>query len=61
MYIEDVVRDYPEAVRPLAESGIVCIRCGEPIWGTIREQAEEKGVTNIDSIIKGLNETYSKH
>jgi hypothetical protein len=26
----------------LADRGIVCIRCGEPYWGTLRELATTK-------------------
>ena len=37
IYIEDLVNDYPEVVSPLAELGIVCIACGEPVWGTLNE------------------------
>ncbi len=41
--IEDLVREHPKAVKFLAERGIRCIACGEPIWGTLREAAAEKG------------------
>lgn len=35
--------------------GIVCIACGEPVWGTLEEQIREKGINNIDDIIEQLN------
>lgn len=41
--IEDLVRQLPDAVIYLAQKGIRCIRCGEPIWGTLEEAAREKG------------------
>lgn len=56
IFIEDLVEDYPELVAPLMDFGIVCLVCGEPAWGTLEEQAESKGVTNIDDIVNKLNE-----
>ncbi len=53
--IEEIVNKYPELVRPLMEYGIKCIACGEPIWGTLQENAEEKGITNLDEILEDLN------
>ncbi len=53
--IEEIVNKYPELVRPLMEFGIKCIACGEPIWGTLQENAEEKGITNLDEILVELN------
>lgn len=41
--IEDLVTEFPPAVRFLMERGIRCLRCGEPIWGTLKEAALEKG------------------
>ena len=34
--IEELVETYPEAVRFLTKRGIRCIRCGEPIGGTLK-------------------------
>jgi len=41
--IEDLVRILPKAVSYLSDKGIRCLRCGEPIWGTLEEAAKEKG------------------
>lgn len=41
--IEDLVNQYPHAVKYLSDKGIRCIACGEPIWGTLEEAALEKG------------------
>lgn len=41
--IEDLVNHYPYSVKYLSEKGIRCIACGEPIWGTLEEAAQEKG------------------
>ena len=53
--IEDIVENYPELVRPLKEHGTVCLACGEPVWGTLHDQAESKGITNLDDILTELN------
>jgi len=53
--IEDLVRELPEAVRYLREEGIRCLRCGEPIWGSLEDAAKEKGYSN-DEISRFVNE-----
>lgn len=55
IYIEDLVNDYPEVISPLAELGIICIACGEPVWGTLKELVDKKGLNNLDEIIGQLN------
>jgi methionine synthase II (cobalamin-independent) len=46
--IEDLVQEISEAVSYLSKNGIRCIRCGEPIWGTLEEAAKEKGFSDDD-------------
>ncbi len=58
--IEDIVNDYPELIRPLKEHGIVCIACGEPVWGTLGELAKSKNINAIDKIIDEMNRIISK-
>lgn len=55
--IEDLVDDYPFSVNYLSEKGIRCIKCGEPIWGTLEEACLEKGFKDkqIDVFIAELN------
>jgi methionine synthase II (cobalamin-independent) len=55
--IEDLVHMKVEAVRYLADKGIKCIACGEPIWGTLEEAASEKGFTldEIEVFVKEIN------
>lgn len=53
--IEEIVKDYPELIRPLREFGIKCVACGEPLWGTLQENADAKGIENIETIINELN------
>lgn len=55
--IEDLVEEYPFSVQYLSEKGIRCIKCGEPIWGTLEEACKEKGFEDeqIDLFVKELN------
>jgi len=53
--IEEIVEEYPELVRPLREFGIKCIACGEPVWGTLKENAGVKGIKNVEEIVVELN------
>jgi len=52
--IEDLVEEYPKAAGILLEEGIVCIQCGEPVWGTLEEAAERKGISDIERIVEKL-------
>ena len=58
--IEEIVETCPQLIGPLRDLGIVCIRCGEPIWGTLEEIAQEKGIKDIDSIVKTLNQVLKR-
>jgi len=58
--IEEIVREYPELIRPLMQFGIKCVMCGEPIWGTLEENAQEKGIKNLNEIVKELNKIIEK-
>ncbi len=55
--IEDLVNVLPSSVKYLAEKGIVCIACGEAVWGTLEEAATGKGYVKeeVESIIRDLN------
>lgn len=56
--IEDLVVLKPAAVKYLQLSGIRCLECGEPIWGTLEEATIEKGFSNsdLDRIVVELNQ-----
>ena len=56
--IEDLVKQLPESVTYLMENGIRCLRCGEPIWGTLEAAAKEKGFDEfqIEKFVNDLNE-----
>jgi methionine synthase II (cobalamin-independent) len=61
--IEDLIEDYPKSVKYLADKGIRCIKCGEPIWGTLEEACLEKDFTQelIERTVKELNELHSNN
>ena len=53
--IEELIEEYPQAAGFLADRGLVCIRCGEPYWGSMRELASTKGLTDqIDEMVQDL-------
>ena len=57
IHIEDLVQLKPGSVMYLADRGIKCIACGEPIWGTLDDAAREKGFSDeeIEAVVKELN------
>ena len=56
--IEDLVKEIPESVTYLMKKGIRCLRCGEPIWGSLESAALEKGFSpkDIEMFVEELNE-----
>ncbi len=52
--IEELLRQLPEASSVLRRFGIVCIQCGEPVWGTLREVAAEKGIHDLGEVMTAL-------
>ena len=60
--IEDLVRELPESVGYLMDKGIRCLRCGEPIWGTLESASKEKGFTNseINEFMTELNGLFNQ-
>lgn len=60
--IEDLVNLLPDAVIYLMEKGIRCLRCGEPIWGSLENAAKEKGFDDeqIQGFVNDLNEMLKK-
>jgi len=61
--IEDLVNQFPLSVNFLREKGLVCILCGEPVWGTLDELAKQKGFSdeNISALINELNNLIGIH
>jgi hybrid cluster-associated redox disulfide protein len=56
MYVEDIVEKYPEAVGVLTRLGVICIQCGAPIWGTLKEAVELAGL-DVEDVLKKVNQT----
>jgi len=61
--IEDLVNELPDSVVYLMEQGIRCLRCGEPIWGTLESAAKEKGFSDEDikKFVEELNKMANKN
>jgi len=59
--IEELVIQFPKSVKFLMDKGIKCIACGEPVWGTLEENAKEKGMNEqtIETIVEELNDLIS--
>lgn len=55
--IEELIERYPFSVSYLAQKGIRCVVCGEPIWGTLEEACKEKNfdAAAIESVVLDLN------
>ncbi|MBN2018025.1 MAG: DUF1858 domain-containing protein [Candidatus Cloacimonetes bacterium] len=62
MWIEEILEKYPTAQEFLSKKNIVCVMCGEPVWGSLEELMQEKDFTEeqIDSILIELNEFLQK-
>ncbi len=54
--IEELVRTHPGATVVLRRFGIVCVQCGEPVWGTLREVAAEKGIHDLGEVLAALQD-----
>lgn len=57
--VEDLALQYPEAVGFLIKQGVRCIRCGEPVWGTLGDLLKETGIKNPQALVDRLS-TYIK-
>lgn len=55
--IEDLIQWVPDSVGYLREKGVRCIRCGEPIWGSLAEAAKQKGFgdDDVELFVRELN------
>ena len=53
--VEDLVRLIPRAPAILRRWNLVCIQCGEPVWGTLGEMVADNGLTEeLPSILAEL-------
>lgn len=55
MTVEEVVMRYPKTVPIFFAHGLPPIACGEPVWGTIAENAANRTVADLDALIRDLN------
>ena len=55
MQVEELVEAFPEVVRFLTRRGLRCIRCGEPVWGTLKDFLLNEGVEDPQELIEELN------
>ncbi len=58
--VEELVEACPEAVKVLLREGVRCIRCGEPVWGTLGDLMKESGVPDPEATLKRVNEACGK-
>ncbi len=55
MPVEELVESHPGVVDQLQKRGILCIRCGEPVWGTLEDLLKRKGIEDIDGFVDSLD------
>ena len=58
--IEELVFKFPEAVGFLTKRGVRCIRCGEPVWGTLGEFLQSEGIEHPQLLVDHLNAFLSR-
>lgn len=52
--VDVLVEEYPQAAGFLADHNVVCIKCGEPYWGTLGELMADKGIEDPDGLVRKL-------
>jgi hypothetical protein len=52
--VEELVERFPQLVSFLMDRDIVCIKCGEPFWGTLEKLVSSKG-KDVGEILKQIN------
>ena len=58
--VEELVEHFPEAGGFLLRNGVRSIRCGEPLWCSLRELLREEGIENPQYLVKELNNHIEK-
>ncbi len=55
--VEDVIQKYPQTVKIFMDFDFPCLICGEPVWGTIRENADRNNITGekFEEMMNALN------
>ena len=57
--VEDLLKKYPDIDAYLIRKGIRCVLCGEPVWSTIGDLIESKGL-NANQVIAELNAKFAE-
>lgn len=63
MTMEDLVQNHPNIVPTLVRRNIICILCGEPVWGTLEEALLRAGIRDPakqQEVLEELEVTLSK-
>jgi hypothetical protein len=55
--VEELIERHPGIVGFLMDHDIVCIKCGEPFWGSLGELVRSKG-KDVDAVLRELNESF---
>lgn len=55
--VEELLSKYPGINEFLMQRGIVCVLCGEPFWGSLRELISRKNL-DLDSLMAEINEHF---
>ncbi len=55
--VEDVVARYPASVKVFMNHRFPCVVCGEPVWGTIAENAGRNNLSDseLQDLLDDLN------
>jgi hypothetical protein len=59
MQVEELVREYPAAVGLLMREHIICIKCGEPYWGTIGDLIKNRSL-DVAGMLARLNAALNR-
>ncbi len=56
--IKDLAEHYIFSIHYMARKRIICIPCGDKIWGTLEEVAKSKGFSDeeIETFVKEMRE-----
>lgn len=53
-WIEEILEKIPSAAGILRRHGIVCLACGQPVWGSLAENARRAGIENLKPVLDDL-------
>ena len=57
--IEDLVRDFPSTVKVFTRHKLPCLLCGEPLWGTVADNAARYGA-DLEILLKDLQKDIDR-